>query len=81
MTAISELQQRRAINSIWNGARDYGFQPDFKAYDAEGRAELYWNLLIGALRRHYEYPKLQKLFASFSQYEESDTYEGLLWLG
>ncbi len=81
MDEVSELQKRRAINIIWNAARDYSFSPDFKAYDADGRAELYWNCIIGALRRHYEYPKLAKVFASFAQYEESDCYEGLLWLG
>ena len=78
MDEVSELQKRRAINIIWNAARDYSFSPDFKAYDADGRAELYWNCIIGALRRHYEYPKLAKVFASFAQYEESDCYEGLL---
>ena len=81
MSEITELQKRRAVNSIWNGARDYSFDPDFKAYDAEGQAELYWNLLLGALRRHYEYPKLQKLFAAFEREEDRDVYEGLLWLG
>ena len=81
MSEITELQKRRAINMIWNGAHDYSFEPDFKAYDAQGRAELYWNLLLGALRRHYEYPKLQKLFAAFAAEEEGETYEGLLWLG
>ena len=81
MSEITELQKRRAVNTIWNGAHDYSFEPDFKAYDAEGRAELYWNLLLGALRRHYEYPKLQKLFAAFAAEEEGETYEGLLWLG
>lgn len=82
MNAVTELQNRRAVNCIWNAARDYGFQPDFKAYDADGNAELYLNSIIGALRRHYEYPKIAALFAAFSQYgEDSDIYEGLLWLG
>ena len=81
MDEVSELQKRRAINIIWNAARDYSFSPDFKAYDSDGRAELYWNCIIGAVRRHYEYAKLAKVFAAFTQYEESDCYEGLLWLG
>ena len=81
MNAVSEFQKRRAENIIWNAAGDYSFQPDFKAYDAEGRAELYWNCVIGAVRRQYEYPKLEKLFASFQAYEDADEYEGLLWLG
>ena len=32
---ISDLQRKRAVNIIWNSAEDYGFTPDFKAYDAD----------------------------------------------
>ena len=81
MNQVTDQQKRRAINLIWNGARRYDFAPDFKAFDEEGRAELYWNTIIGAVRRHYEYEKLEAVFASFTQYEEGDDYEGLLWLG
>ena len=81
MNEVSELQRRRAVNQIWNAAQDYGFTPDFKAYDARGNAEVYWNSIIGAVRRHYEYPKLAALFASLPQEEDADEYEALLWLG
>ena len=81
MEDISKLQVRRAENMIWNTAGDYSFRPDFKAFDADGKAELYWNCIIGAARRHYEYPKLAELFQALDQYEDGDTYEGLLWLG
>lgn len=78
---ISDVQSRRAVNIIWNAARNYTFTPDFKAYDDAGKADLYWNCIIGAVRRHYEYPKLEKIFLNFQQYEDADVYEGLLWLG
>lgn len=81
MEELSKLQIRRAENIIWNCAGDYGFRPDFKAFDKDGQAQLYWNCIIGAARRHYEYPKLAQLFKALDQYEDSDTYEGLLWLG
>ena len=81
MNTVTDLQRRRAVNQIWNAAKDYSFVPDFKAYDGEGNAELYWNFIIGAVRRHYDYPKIAAVFSAFQQYEESDTYEGLLWLG
>ena len=29
---ISDVQNRRAVNIIWNAAHDYSFTPDFKAY-------------------------------------------------
>ncbi len=81
MDGISELQRRRAVNQIWNAAKNYQFIPDFKAFDEDGSAELYWNSIVGAVRRHYEYDKLARVFAGFQQYEDSDVYEGLLWLG
>ena len=81
MNSVSELQRRRAVNLIWNAARNYSFVPDFKAYDAKGNADVYWNSIIGAVRRHYEYPKIEAIFASFQQYEDGDEYESLLWLG
>ena len=81
MNAVTDLQRRRAVNQIWNAAQNYSFVPDFKAYDGEGNAELYWNFIIGAVRRHYDYPKIAAVFSAFQHYEESDTYEGLLWLG
>ena len=81
MNEVSELQKKRAVNIIWNGAQKYDFTPDFKAFDKDGQAELYWNTIIGAVRRHYDYPQIEKVFLSFQQYEDADTYEGLLWLG
>lgn len=81
MNELSNLQIKRAENIIWNSAGDYGFRPDFKAFDKDGQAELYWNCIIGSARRHYDYSKLAELFKALDQYEEGDTYEGLLWLG
>lgn len=81
MVTISELQKKRALNIIWNCAGRYDFQPDFKAYDSDGRADLYWNCIIGAARRHYDYSQFILLFQTFEQYEDADEYEALFWLG
>ena len=81
MTEVSDLQKRRAENIIWNAAGSHDFTPDFKAYDADASADLYWNTIIGAVRKHYEYPKIEAVFRSFQTEEDSDVYEGLLWLG
>ena len=81
MIEVNDLQRRRAENIIWNAARSHDFTPDFKAYDADARADLYWNTIIGAVRRHYDYPKIEELFRGFQAEEDSDVYEGLLWLG
>ena len=81
MKQITELQRKRAVNIIWNAARDYRFSPDYKAYTEDGKADLYWNSIIGAVHRHYEYPKLLELFAVFANYEDEEEYSALLWLG
>ena len=76
---VTELQKRRADNIIWTCAGDYSFSPDFKAYNSSGDADIYWNIIFGAARRHYEYEKLEKLFAMLDKYRNSSLYETLFW--
>ncbi len=76
---INELQKRRADNIIWTCADDYSFAPDFKAYDSSGGADIYWNVIFGCARRHYEYDKLKALFAMLDKYKESAFYQRLFW--
>ena len=76
---ISDLQTRRADNIIWNCTKDYSFAPDFKAYDSKGDVDLYWNVIFGSARRHYEYEKLEKLFAMLDKYRDSALYETVFW--
>ena len=72
MNEVSDLQKRRAENIIWNAAQSHGFTPDFKAYDADARADLYWNTIIGAVRRHYDYPKIEEVFRGGVSGEHGD---------
>jgi len=81
MEKISELQIKRAVNIIWTAAGRHDFTPDFKAYDEAGEADIYWNCIIGAVRQHYDYPQFESIFRAFQDYEDSDIYEGLFWLG
>ena len=76
---ISDLQKRRADNLIWNCAKDYSFAPDFKAYDSDGNVDLYWNIIYGSARRHFEYEKLEALFAMLDRYRDSAVYEAIFW--
>lgn len=72
---------KRAVNIIWTAAKRHDFTPDFKAYDEQGKADIYWNCIIGAVRQHYDYPKIESIFRSFQEHEDADLYESLLWLG
>ena len=77
--SITDLQKRRADNIIWNCAKDYSFTPDFKAYDQNGDVDIYWNIIFGSARRHYEYEKLEKLFQMLDKYKDSADYETIFW--
>ena len=76
---ITDFQKRRADNIIWNCANDYSFVPDFKAYDSSGDVDIYWNLIYGSARRHYEYEKFEHLFAALDKYKNSAVYESIFW--
>ena len=76
---ITDLQKRRADNIIWACAKDYSFAPDFKAYDGSGEADIYWNIIYGSARRHYEYEKLEKLFIMLDRYRDAAVYESVFW--
>ena len=78
---IRDSEKRRARNLIWNAAADYSFEPDFKAYDEEGRADLYWNSIIGAVRKNYGAETIEGLFEALHGCAREQLYEQLLWLG
>ncbi len=78
---IREQEKRRASNLIWNAAQDYDFEPDFKAYDNEGHADLYWNSIIGAVRKNYGAQPIENLFSALQGSENEVLYEQLIWLG
>ena len=77
---FSEFEKKRADNLIWNGAEDYRIETDFRVYDDEGRAQLYWNTVIGAVHYHYSWEELLKLYTSFSEMEEEQDLESIFWM-
>ena len=62
-------------------AEEYGFEPDFKAYDQEGQADLYWNSIIGTVRKDFGPDAFADLFQSFDGDPRQATYEQVEWLG
>ena len=76
-----ELEERRARNLIWTGAGRCDFTPDFLAYGGDGRALPYWNILLGAARRFYDYPKLEGFFADIETKGNSTFLVDMVWLG
>jgi len=74
-------EKKRALNIIWNASGDYSFQPDFKDFDEEGRAEIYGNYIIGAAHKYYDYDILEKFFDYLRTDSDHEFYEQLTWLG
>lgn len=77
---LQKTEKRRANNLIWNAAKDYSLRPDLQVYDENGHASLYWNTVIGAVHRHYDYAEINKLRQSFKGTTYEFLYENLLWL-
>ena len=78
---IHSQQKQRALNIIWNAAADYTVKSEFEGYDAEGRADLYWNYIIGAIHRHCDFARLQSYFDRVRPDPNRPFYEGLAWIG
>jgi len=72
---------KRALNIIWNASGDYSIDPQFKAYDENGEADIYWNYIIGAVHKYYDYPLLRGFFNYLKTDSEHEFYEKLFWLG
>ena len=76
-----ELQNRRAVNQIWNGAGRYDVQPEQAAFDAEGDPELYMNTVMGLARRDYDFSRFQPMLHAFQQQPQGGLYTDVFWLG
>jgi hypothetical protein len=77
---VSEFEKKRAANLIWSAARNYDIEPVFRVYDSDGKADLYWNCVIGSVCLHYEWPKLQAFYRTFEGSPEQGMYENLFWI-
>ncbi len=78
---IRDQEQRRADNLIWNAAGDYSLHPWFRIYDGDGRAELYWNSILGAVFRRYDGNALRAFTQGFGGGDDRLVYETVFWLG
>lgn len=78
---ISDFEKRRADNLIWSAAGDYSIEPGFRVYQEDGRADLYWNSIVGAVYRHFERAKLTDFYDRFRGMSLQSTFENLFWIG
>jgi len=74
-------EQKRASNIIWNASADYSLQPEIMVYDESGKADLYFNYIIGAVHKYYNYSQLQSFFSYLDKYIDYEFYKKLTWIG
>ena len=77
---VTDFEKKRALNLIWNAAQDYDADPGFRVYDEDGRADLYWNCIIGAIWKHYDWDKLYDFYKTFNGLVDQGMYENLFWI-
>ncbi len=74
-------EKKRALNIIWNASGDYSFTHEDGVYGEDGRAELYFNFIIGAVHKHYDYSKLLSFFNYLKSDIDHGFYRELTWIG
>ena len=80
MDDIDSFEKRRARNLVWSTAGTQDFEPPLLVYGANGKADLYWNSVIGAIYRHFDWPELQTFYSSFEDDAWRTVKENLFWL-
>jgi hypothetical protein len=74
-------EKKRALNIIWNASGDYSFTPEDGVYGEDGRAELYFNFIVGAVHKHHDYSKLLSFFNYLKSDIDNEFYRELTWIG
>lgn len=80
MDDIDSFEKRRARNLVWSAAGTQDFEPPLLVYDGKGKADLYWNSVIGAIYHHYDWSALQAFYHSFDGDYWREVKENLFWL-
>ena len=73
-------EAKRARNFVWMAAENYEFEPLYLAYQPDGTADMYLNMIIGFSWKWYDQDKLEPFFHMLGG-KEQELYEGLFWIG
>lgn len=78
---IDSFEKKRASNIIWNASDDYSFEPDIMVYDEDGKADIYYNYIIGAVHKFYDYKLLRNFFEDLEEDSLNEYLQELAWIG
>ncbi|NLK65072.1 MAG: hypothetical protein GX289_08255 [Tissierellia bacterium] len=74
-------EKQRAWNIIWSVSKNYSIIPDITAYDERGKADLYWNYIIGGVYKYFDYKLLNKYFDTLRYDSDYLFYQKIMMLG
>ena len=74
-------EKQRAWNIIWSVSKNYSITPDVTAYDEWGKAELYWNYIIGSVYKYFDYNLLSEYFDTLRYDRDYIFYQKIMMLG
>lgn len=74
-------EKQRALNIIWSVSKQYSLTPEITAYDENGKADLYWNYIIGAIYKYFDYNLLSEFFDNFMYDDDYIFYQKIMILG
>ena len=74
-------EKQRALNIIWNASGNYSLKPELAAYDENNKADLYWNYIIGAIYKYFDYNLLTDFFNTLKYDRDYIFYQKIMMLG
>lgn len=74
-------EKQRALNIIWNASKNYGLKALLTAYDECGKADLYWNYIIGSVYKYFDYNLLREFFDNLKYDRDCILYQQIMMLG
>lgn len=77
---LSPEEERRIYNIIWNGSREYKYEPSFVGLDISGDPDFYMSLVIGLVYRYFGKDQINSLMDSWSNSRKRDVFDNLAWL-
>ena len=75
-----DAQEKRALNTIWNASGNYEVLPPFMAFDVNGNADFYFNIIIGLVIKWLDFNEINTFFNSYLHSTKSEEIDNLVWL-
>ena len=79
--SLRAQRQKRAVNIVWTAAGNYGFRPEFLAFQQNGEPDLYLNSIVGFVHKHYQAEVLSAYFGRLHKSLLGELFTELFWLG